>query len=255
MSALYSRHRLPAVLAAISLIATYSLAATPQSAAPSAANPAPAAGAQPVDPAAASYSLGLSFATQWREGGLDGLIKEDEMLRGIRAGLEGGKLTDEDRQRASAFLQKAYEGWAARNKTAAADFLARNAKEPEVKTTASGLQYRILAKGDGTAPATSANDRVTVQYRGHLLDGREFDSSYARGQPAVIKPSVVIAGWREALAMMSRGSQWRLFVPPDLAYGTTPPPSIPPNSLLVFDVEVLGIDHLSEPRAAVAPAH
>jgi FKBP-type peptidyl-prolyl cis-trans isomerase len=185
----------------------------------------------------------LSFASQWREGGLEGVLAEDALIRGIRAGLGGTPLTAEDRERASKLLHDAYEAWAAHNKTAATEFLAHNAKEPGVKTTASGLQYVILAKGDPAGPkAAGPNDHVSVQYRGKFLNGTEFDSSYSHGKPAVIKPGMVIAGWREVLPLMSRGSKWRIFVPPDLGYGLTPPPSIPPNSLLIFEIEIVDIE-------------
>jgi FKBP-type peptidyl-prolyl cis-trans isomerase len=205
-----------------------------------------------ADSSASSYSLGLSFATQWREGGLEGTISTEDMIRGIRAGLAGTQMSPEDRQRASSLLHDAYQSWAKRNHSAADQFLAGNAKQAGIKTTASGLQYQILKSGTaGGAPATP-NDHVTVQYRGKLLNGYEFDSTYSRGKPAVIRPNDVIAGWREALAMMPAGSQWRLFVPPNLAYALTPPPSIPPDSLLIFDVEVLSIDKTAAHAAAQA---
>ena len=207
-----------------------------------------AAGAAKVE---ASYSLGLSFATQWRESGLDGLLSEADLIRGIRAGLAGTALTADDRQRAAAFMREAYEAWGVRNKTAAAEFLARNAKQPGVKTTQSGLQYSVVANGDPKAPTAGPNDRVTVQYRGRLLNGTEFDSTSARGgKPAVVRPSILIAGWSEALQMMQPGAKWQLFIPPELAYGITPPPSIPPNSLLIFDLQVLSVDQAGLPPAA-----
>jgi FKBP-type peptidyl-prolyl cis-trans isomerase FklB len=246
-------HRLPLGLA----LAMALTAAPPLQAATAAQTPIPTQTSNPaqtVSPvtgdapgsapsqAASSYSLGLSFATQWREGGLDGLLSEPDLIRGIHAGLAGSPLTADDRQKAGSFLHDAYQAWAARNKAAAAAFLAHNAAQPGVKTTGSGLQYVVMAAGETGSPVPGAGDHVTVQYRGRFLDGKEFDSSYSRGKPAVIRPGDVIAGWREALAMMHRGAQWRVFVPPDLAYAMTPPPSIPPNSLLVFDIEVVGVD-------------
>ena len=215
--------------------------------------PLPAASAsQPRE--AVSYSLGLSFATQWREGGLDGLVSENDLIRGIRAGLAGTALTADDRQRANAFMREAYEIWAERNKKAAAEFLAQNAKQTGVKTTASGLQYLVLTAGDPKLAAPGPGDHVTVQYRGHLLNGTEFDSTYSRGKPGVIRPSDAMTGWREALELMNPGAKWRVFVPPDLAYALRPPPSIPPNSLLIFDIEVLGINQPGEARATVPAA-
>ena len=206
------------------------------------------------NPAAESYSLGLSFATQWHQAGLHGVVATEDLNRGIRAGLAGTELTTEDKQRASALMRSAFEAWAGRNKAQSEDFLTHNAREPGVRTTASGLQYLVLKSGPSGSPTPRESDHVKVQYRGHLLSGYEFDSTYNRNAPAVVRPSDVIAGWREALEMMSAGSQWRLFIPPQLAYGTTPPPSIPPDSLLIFDVEVLGVEaaatvHPTPPRA------
>ena len=209
-------------------------------AAPAAAA-APATAAEAGNTVAESYSLGLSFATQWRQAGLEGVVTTEDLIRGIRAGLAGTELTPQDKQRASALMHTAFESWAQRNKTQADEFLTHNAGEPGVKTTASGLQYLVLKSGQPGSRTPKDSDHVKVQYRGHLLSGYEFDSTYSRNAPAVVRPSDVIAGWREALEMMPAGSQWRLFIPPQLAYGTTPPPSIPPDSLLVFDVEVLGI--------------
>ena len=191
---------------------------------------------------AESYSLGLSFATQWRQAGLEGVVSTEDLVRGIRAGLAGTELAPEDKQRASTLMHTAFGSWAQRNKTQADEFLTHNAKEPGVQTTASGLQYRVLKSGQSGARTPKDSDHVKIQYRGHLLSGYEFDSTYSRNGPAVVRPSDVIAGWREALEMMPAGAQWRLFIPPQLAYGTTPPPSIPPDALLIFDVEVLGVE-------------
>ncbi|HME37753.1 MAG TPA: FKBP-type peptidyl-prolyl cis-trans isomerase [Steroidobacteraceae bacterium] len=203
---------------------------------------------------AASYSLGLSFATQWRDSGLEGLLSEDDLIRGIHAALAGAPLTPDDRQRAGAFLHEAYDAWAGHNQAAAKEFLAHNAGQPGVKTTPSGLQYVVMTAGNPKAPTAGVGDRVTVQYRGRLLNGTEFDSTYSRGKPGVIRPADAITGWREALGLMSPGAQWRVFVPPELAYAMTPPPSIPPNSLLIFDIEVLGINQGDAVRApAVRP--
>ncbi len=208
--------------------------------------------------AAGSYSLGLSFASQWHDAGLEGAVSVDELVRGIRAGLGGTAATPDDKKRASAVLKGAYLAWAGRNEKAADEFLARNAKEPGVTTTASGLQYLVLTKGDPQARAAADSDRVTVQYRGRMLDGTEFDSTYKRGTPMVVRPADVIPGWREALGLMTRGAAWRLFIPPKLAYGMTPPPSMPPDSLLIFDVALVGVEPAKAPPhvqgSAAAPA-
>ena len=201
---------------------------------------------------AASYSLGLSFATQWRDSGLEGLLSEEDLMRGIHAALAGTPLTPEDRQRAGAFLHEAYDSWAERNQAAAKEFLAHNTNQPGVKTTPSGLQYVVMTAGNPKTAPAGVGDRVTVQYRGRLLDGTEFDSTYSRGKPGVIRPADAMTGWREALGMMNPGAQWRVFVPPELAYAMTPPPSIPPNSLLIFDIEVLGINQVDAVHAPAA---
>jgi FKBP-type peptidyl-prolyl cis-trans isomerase FklB len=122
-----------------------------------------------------------------------------------------------------------------------------------VKTTTDGLQYKVLVPGDTKAPSIAPADEVTVNYRGKLLDGSEFDSSYARGQPATFKVNGVIKGWQEALVLMKPGAKWQLFVPPELAYDTTPRPGIPAGSLLNFEVEVLSVKP-SEAAPAAAPA-
>jgi FKBP-type peptidyl-prolyl cis-trans isomerase len=140
-----------------------------------------------------------------------------------------------------------------RNETAAKDFLARNGREKGVTTTASGLQYRVILPGDRKAAAITPTDAVTVQYRGKLLDGTEFDSTYARGTPASFTVRGVIPGWQEALVLMKPGAKWQLFVPPGLAYGENPKPGIPGGSLLIFDVELLSVKS-SGPAAAPAPA-
>jgi FKBP-type peptidyl-prolyl cis-trans isomerase FklB len=225
------------------------VAAATGTGAPTAAAPAA------VDPAAASYSVGLSFATQWREGGLVPGLVEDALIRGIRDGLSGKALTPSDRSQTSAFLKNAFQALSERNKTAGSAFLASNGQKKGVTTTASGLQYQVLTPGEPSAPKAGPNDHVTVQYRGTLLDGTEFDSSYSRGKPATIRTSSTIAGWREALALMSRGAKWRVFVPPELGYGTAPPPTIPTNSVLVFEIEVLAIDPAAGPAAPPAAAH
>jgi FKBP-type peptidyl-prolyl cis-trans isomerase len=139
---------------------------------------------------------------------------------------------------------------AVKNKAAAQEFLAKNGKEKGVQTTASGLEYKIIKAGDSKTPLISATDEVTVNYRGKLIDGTEFDSSYSRNQPATFPANGVIKGWQEALVMMRPGAHWQLFIPPELAYGPAPRPNIPANSALIFDVEVIS----AKPKPAAAPA-
>ena len=124
-------------------------------------------------------------------------------------------------------------------------FLEENKKKEGVKTTKSGLQYLVLTEGKGTSP--QADDFVKVHYRGAFIDGKEFDSSYAKGEPIKVQADGVIKGWSEALPMMKVGSKWRLFVPPDLAYGRSGMGQrIPPNKVLVFDMELLAVEKAGE---------
>ncbi len=117
-------------------------------------------------------------------------------------------------------------------------FLTENATKPDVITTASGLQYRVIKKGKGKFPR--AKDTVTVHYEGRLINGTVFDSSYKRGKPIKFKVTGVIKGWSEALLLMNKGSVWELFIPPELGYGSKGVPNvIPPNSTLVFKVELI----------------
>ncbi len=117
-------------------------------------------------------------------------------------------------------------------------FLEENGKRPEVTTTASGLQYEILQEGNGQKPS-GATSRVTVHYEGTLINGNVFDSSYKRNQPATFGLNQVISGWTEGVQLMSQGSKYRFFIPSELGYGTRGAGSIPPNSTLIFDVELL----------------
>ncbi len=142
------------------------------------------------------------------------------------------------------------------NLKAAKDFLAKNGKEGGVITTASGLQYKVVTEGQGKKPDSS--NTVTVHYTGTLLDGTEFDSSVKRGKPATFPVTGVIPGWTEALKLMSVGSKWKLFVPPHLGYGERGAGAkIGPNSLLIFDVELLGIvgDSTSAASASMPAGH
>lgn len=137
---------------------------------------------------------------------------------------------------------------AAKNKTEGEAFLAKNKNQPRVVTLPDGLQYKIITPGHGATPVNG--DTVTVNYRGKLLDGTEFDSSYKRGHPAEFPVNGVIRGWTEALEKMKVGAEWQLFIPADLAYGERGRPGIPPNSVLIFEVQLLSVK--SPHTAAVA---
>jgi len=127
------------------------------------------------------------------------------------------------------------------NKAAGAAFLAENTKKANVVTTATGLQYEVLTKGTG-AKSPSATDEVTVHYKGTTLDGKEFDSSYSRGEPATFPLNRVIAGWTEGVQLMHEGDKYRFYIPSDLAYGSRGAGrDIGPNAALIFDVELIKI--------------
>jgi FKBP-type peptidyl-prolyl cis-trans isomerase FklB len=218
-------------------------------------SPSPAAPAAPAAPSGeqTGYLFGLTFGEQMHRVGITNEVSVDAITRGLKDGLQGKKSTPADQQQLQAFVRSIMETAEARNKTAAHDFLARNAHEKGVKTTASGLEYRIISAGDPKAAAIVPTDQVTVNYRGKLLDGTEFDSSYTRGAPATLPVGGVIKGWQEALVLMKPGAKWQLFIPPELAYDAAPRPGIPAGSLLIFDVEVLSVKSSATPPGA--PAH
>src|SRR5699024_9124762 len=142
---------------------------------------------------------------------------------------------------ARARMMKKQSADAKENKEKAEDFLAENKKEEGVQTTESGLQYKVLEEGNGTSP--NAEDTVTVNYEGKLLNGDIFDSSYKRGQPATFPLNQVIEGWTEGVQLMKEGAVYKFWIPANMAYGSTPPPNSPigPGELLVFKVELLEV--------------
>jgi FKBP-type peptidyl-prolyl cis-trans isomerase len=244
--------------AAGALLAGALCAQTPQ---PSSGAPAPAKNAagkegaksEPSEKNAVSYSLGLSMGEQLHAGYIKPeQVSPERLAQGVRDGLSGkAKLTDADRERIGKLLRGAHEAVGEVNHRAAAQFLAENAHKPDVVTTASGLQYKVLSPGSGDPPKPT--DEVTVNYRGTLIDGTEFDSSYKRGQPASFQLNRVIPGWSEGVGLMKPGAKYQLFVPPQLAYDLRSPPGspIPPGAALIFEVELLSI---KPPAATAAPA-
>jgi FKBP-type peptidyl-prolyl cis-trans isomerase len=201
---------------------------------------------------AVSYSLGVSMGEQLRSNGITPeQISGQRLAQGVHDGVVGkAKMTDADRQNISRLMRSALEGAADANHRAAAKFLAENGKKPGVTTTASGLQYQVLTAGSGESP--KATDEVTVNYRGTLLDGTEFDSSYRRGEPATFPLARVIPGWTEGLQLMKPGAKYQLFVPPQLAYDMRPRPGIPPGSMLIFEVELLSVKSM-QPASGTLP--
>jgi FKBP-type peptidyl-prolyl cis-trans isomerase len=201
------------------------------------------------DPAAKfSYALGLEIGASLKQLGAE--IDMDVFARGVEDNLKGNEPLLTPQQAAEIkqeFFKKLQAERAERNKDLAEKnrkegekFLAENKKKDGVTTTASGLQYEVLTEGDGPTP--KATDQVTVHYRGTLIDGTEFDSSYNRGEPVTFPVQGVIAGWTEALQLMKVGSKYRLFIPSNLAYGERGAGQvIGPNATLIFEVELLEI--------------
>jgi FKBP-type peptidyl-prolyl cis-trans isomerase FklB len=191
-----------------------------------------------------SYGIGMNVGKRFKHDLLD--IDMDAFVKGFKDGLNDTKpaLTDDELNEVMSNLRKDVEQKAgeqlAKNKKEGEDFLARNKSEKGVQTTTSGLQYIVLK--EGTGPMPKETDTVKVHYRGSLINGTEFDSSYKHNQPATFQVNGVIKGWVEALQKMKVGSKWKLFIPADLAYGEKSDPPIPPNSVLVFDVELLSIE-------------
>lgn len=192
-----------------------------------------------------SYALGLSMGNNFRASGIQEINVQD-FADGVAAVFYGSdpKMTyDEAKAEIQKFfteMQKKQEDAAAEMAKKGEEFLMENGKRAEVKTTPSGLQYEVLAEGDGPQP--TATDQVEVHYTGKLIDGTVFDSSVDRGQPATFGVTQVIPGWVEALQMMKAGSKWRLFIPSALAYGPQGAGGvIGPNQTLIFDVELLKV--------------
>lgn len=194
-----------------------------------------------------NYGIGVNIISSIKQQGVN--IDLDLVTRGMRDAYSGGKLllNDEElrkaidqyqtavRQKRAHIMAKTAED----NKKAGDAFLAGNAKKEGVVTLPSGLQYQVLKAGDGRMPV--ASDTVECNYRGIFVDGTEFESTYRTGQPATFKVSEVITGWREALQRMPSGSQWRLFIPSQLAYGPRGSGRIGPNAALIFEIDLLSI--------------
>ncbi|RMM74402.1 Peptidyl-prolyl cis-trans isomerase [Pseudomonas savastanoi pv. glycinea] len=199
----------------------------------------------------ASYGIGLNMGKSLAQEGMDDLDSKAVAL-GIEdaVGKKDQKLKDEELVEAFSALQKRSEERLAKMSEEASaagkKFLEENGKKDGVVTTASGLQYQIIKKADGAQPKPT--DVVTVHYEGKLIDGKVFDSSVERGSPIDLPVGGVIPGWVEGLQLMHVGEKIKLFIPSDLAYGAqSPSPAIPANSVLVFDLELLGI---KDPAAA-----
>jgi FKBP-type peptidyl-prolyl cis-trans isomerase len=249
-----------------------------KAAAPAAAKAdAPAAASTMTQDQKVSYILGMNIGSQFKANQV--ALDENSFVAGMKTAIDGStpKLSKEEMQQAMVTFQEAMqkkqeaaqkeqqaklEAAAKKNKEDGEKFLAENAKKPNVKTTKSGIQYEVLTEGKGEKP--KATDTVTVNYVGTLIDGKEFDSSIKRNEPATFAVNAVIPGWVEVLQMMPVGSKWRVVIPSDLAYGTGGTGGdIGPNATLIFEIELLKIEapeanadkKAVEPVDASAPAH
>lgn len=189
-----------------------------------------------------SYALGLSMGGNFMRSGIESL-NYDDFAAGVKAAYAGdhSQMTvDEAKRVVNEFFAEMEAKLQDVNKKAGEQYLAENAKRPEVHITASGLQYEIIKEGEGASPKVT--DKVTVHYTGALIDGRVFDSSVERGEPATFGVSQVIPGWVEALQMMKPGAEWRIFVPSNLAYGPQGAGGIiGPNMTLIFDIKLIKV--------------
>lgn len=195
-----------------------------------------------------NYSIGFQMGGDFKAQGME--IKPEVFLKGIEDALSGAQPLMTSKEMRVTLIDFKKMVLAAQNEQKKAiseknlkegqDFLAENAKKEGVTTLPSGLQYRILKEGEGINPKPT--DTVTVHYRGTLIDGTEFDSSYSRNEPATFRADRVIAGWKEALPLMNTGAKYELFIPSNLAYGERGGGSkIGPNRTLLFEVELLSV--------------
>ncbi|MEP6603669.1 MAG: FKBP-type peptidyl-prolyl cis-trans isomerase [Spartobacteria bacterium] len=191
-----------------------------------------------------SYSIGLNVGFNFKKQNVD--LNTDALLAGVKDALSGRKplLTENEvRETMTAFSKEMSDKQkqaGEKNRVDGEKFLADNKGKEGVKTTPSGLQYKVLKEGAGASP--KSNETVTVNYRGTLIDGTEFDSSYKRGEPATFPVAGVIKGWTEALQLMKKGAKYQLFIPAGIAYGERGAGGdIGPNSTLIFDVELMEI--------------
>jgi FKBP-type peptidyl-prolyl cis-trans isomerase len=219
-----------------------------------------------------SYAVGMNvgkgLAANLRQQSVE--VDQAILLRGLKDALAGGKLllTDDEakavltqlqtevrtrQQEKMKVEQEKMKAAAEENKKEGAEFLAANKTKDGVVALASGMQYKILT--EGTGPKPTATDTVSCNYRGTLIDGKEFDSSYKRGQPLSIQVNGVIKGWTEALQLMPVGSKWQLFIPSDLGYGDRGSgPVIGPSATLIFEVELLSIQAKDKTQPPPPPA-
>lgn len=195
-----------------------------------------------------SYSIGLNIGNNFKNQSID--VDVDVLVKGVKDAISGNKtlMSEKEVQETLTAFQndmrtkqaERAKAMAEKNKKEGETFLTENKKKEGIKTTASGLQYKIIKEGSGKKPKST--DTVTAHYRGTTIDGTEFDSSYKRGEPTSFPVNEVIPGWTEALELMPVGSKWQIFIPSNLAYGERGAgPQIGPNATLLFEVELLSI--------------
>ena len=195
-----------------------------------------------------SYSIGMEIGKNFKKQSID--VDPEVLLKGIQHAISGSKalMTDQEvRETLTAFQkerrakqEEEMRELGEKNRKEGEAFLAANKEKEGVKTLPSGLQYKVIKPGTGKKPKST--DTVTTHYRGTLIDGTEFDSSYKRGQPATFPVKGVIPGWTEVLQLMKEGAKWQLFVPPNLAYGERGAGhAVGPNATLIFEVELISI--------------
>ena len=244
----------------------------PSASKPATASTAPKSAQKPSAPAPkplsldtpkekASYAIGLNIGRSMKKDEVE--VDPEAVAKGIKDALSGAKplLSDEETQSVLTALQndvrkhqqETYNQALTKNKQEGDAFLTTNKSKPGVVALPSGLQYKVLQNGDGPKP--TASDTVVCNYKGTLIDGTEFDSSYKRGQPATFPVGQVIKGWTEALQLMPVGSKWELYIPSSLAYGErgTQGGPIGPNETLIFEVELLSIQQKPQPKLEQVP--
>jgi FKBP-type peptidyl-prolyl cis-trans isomerase FklB len=189
-----------------------------------------------------SYGLGIVLGSSIGQAGINDL-NENLFMQGIRDAKSNGQqsLTAEQANMVlNSYLTKLHDQKATQNLIEGQKFMAENAKQKDVVSLPSGLQYKVVKDGEGACPADT--NMVTVHYTGKFIDGKVFDSSVERGQPAQFPVNGVIPGWTEALKLMKPGANWILYIPAELGYGENSPRGIEPNSVLIFDVQLLSFE-------------
>ena len=230
--------------------AAFSLSAWAQTPAPSAAPaaaPAAAAPAVAVDKTKMSYAVGYQFGADLKERGVD--IDINGVIRALQDGFAGKEVAYPREQLAQQMellesklrkeAEAKYNKLAAENKATSTKFMTDNRAKKGIVVLPSGIQYRVIEEGNGARP--TATSEVTVHYRGSLISGYEFDSSFARGVPAKFQVDQVLKGWQEVLPLMRVGDNWQIFLPPEMAYGERGPRPIGPNQALIFDIKLIEV--------------